>query len=348
MCHPLWLALEELVGGQASLWEWRRRLGDGIGALQSLLIPVDRTVESLPDPEDPYGTYRLVDNGARELVGIHERNNTRIAVTRADAVIYRLSTERLIGKLVKAYGFHPITVVSDVNSLTSQIALFRPYAGYEFVVFLSLPIEEDDLRRSIYWCLSQCNRPFVVSCPTSSLLTPDVESMLRVREACFIPMNEAVEICHRGDWRATAFGKKTIDGFRSRVTPQPTATEAPLVFFPTPSDSTWANVRIKFLDGETVSATVGDVSQIVNFTSMGMVDARSGKVTKQWELLRTFARNSGFLTWKNSEAHRHQQKRCQTLSKNLRQFFRIDGHPIVYNETVKGWKTAFHVEPDSA
>ena len=44
----------------------------------------------------------------------------------------------------------------------------------------------------------------------------------------------------------------------------------PISFFPTPADATWDGVCIRFLDGHTISASVGNVSGVYNFVQMGM------------------------------------------------------------------------------
>lgn len=113
--------------------------------------------------------------------------------------------------------------------------------------------------------------------------------------------------------------------------------------FPTPKGSSWADVDIKFVDGETVTAKVGDQSGRYLYTEMGMIDGRDKKPTKQWELLRVFAQNQGVLTWSSAGASPRNQKRREVLAENLKEFFGIDGDPIVLTDDKKGWRTVFSV-----
>lgn len=113
--------------------------------------------------------------------------------------------------------------------------------------------------------------------------------------------------------------------------------------FPTPAGASWAMVSIKFLDGETVSIKVGDQTGRYLFSEMGMIDGRSKKPTKQWDLLQAFARRGGILTWTDAEADRRNQKRREKLAENLKDFFGIAGEPIVLTEDKKGWRVVFTV-----
>jgi hypothetical protein len=103
-------------------------------------------------------------------------------------------------------------------------------------------------------------------------------------------------------------------------------------------------LRIRFLDGETVSATVGEVSHIFNHTEMGMVNRSNGRPTAQWALLRDLAAERGFLDWSSRRADRRHQKRRERLSACLQRFFRIEGDAIQLEGN--GWRTRFTIEPD--
>lgn len=128
----------------------------------------------------------------------------------------------------------------------------------------------------------------------------------------------------------------------------PQATESnPLLFFPTPATATWSDLRIKFLDGETVSVKVGNATGRFLFSQMGMADGRTAKPTKQWELLKDFARGLGTMTWSSPGATRKNQKRKESLSDNLKAFFRFDGEPFTLTANGQGWQTNFSLEPDA-
>jgi hypothetical protein len=113
--------------------------------------------------------------------------------------------------------------------------------------------------------------------------------------------------------------------------------------FPTPEGTYWTDVAIRFTDGETVSIKAGAASGIYSYGDLGMSDGRNKRPTKQWELLRVFARHNGLLTWENSGADRKNQKRRELLAENLRAFFGISGEPIVLTKNKKGWQVVFTI-----
>lgn len=105
-------------------------------------------------------------------------------------------------------------------------------------------------------------------------------------------------------------------------------------------------MRVRFLDRHRVTARAGAASATLTYAQMGMADGRTAGPTVQWELLRTFARNNGTLTWGASGAHRRNQKRVEVLAKNLKAFFRIEGEPVRYDPAIKGWRAVLTVEGD--
>jgi hypothetical protein len=119
------------------------------------------------------------------------------------------------------------------------------------------------------------------------------------------------------------------------------------ITFPTPKGAVWADVTIKFLDGETVTVRVSDQSGRYVYAEMGLIDGRTKRPTKQWELLRSFAQNHGIFTWQNAGADRRNQKRREVLADNLKAFFGIEGEPIELTDDKKGWRTTFTIIPDS-
>jgi hypothetical protein len=78
-----------------------------------------------------------------------------------------------------------------------------------------------------------------------------------------------------------------------------------------------------------------------------MADRRNKRPTKQWDLLRAFAKGYGTLTWGSRDADPRNQKRRELLARDLKAFFRIDGEPIVATDDGKGWRTTFALASDA-
>ncbi|MBN8604638.1 MAG: hypothetical protein J0M26_26790 [Planctomycetes bacterium] len=109
------------------------------------------------------------------------------------------------------------------------------------------------------------------------------------------------------------------------------------------ADRKWSELTIRFINSETVSVKMLDKTAKLTYSDIGMIDGRSRGPTKQWYLLEAFAKSRGELTWTSPSASRENRKRRKLLSDNLKNFFGIQGEPIVLTEDKKGWRTVFNV-----
>lgn len=346
MLHRLWPALEEIPGQQAVLAEWRIHLGEGLDSLQSLLIPTDRFAELIPVAGDPYSFYRVIRHAPDDILGVHDGGRPPIKLSKRDVLIFRLDHQRVIREVAAALGIE--LAVSDVNGVphTYRVGSSRPFAGFSFPAFLTIPVESHDLQRAAEAIVARHAEPFILAAPTGRCLRPPCEQLLRARGVCFFALSESIAADGGGRFVATETALRRLAEFHQAVVPQ-TKDAGGMAFFPTPPNATWNDVRIKSIDGETVSIKVGSATGTFVYAQLGMADKRNGKPTVQWELLRAFARGYGALTWSSGEASRRNQKRREMLAANLKQFFRIDGDPIEYLGETKGWRTLFTIEPDA-
>jgi len=176
-------------------------------------------------------------------------------------------------------------------------------------------------------------------------MRPACEALLQKRKACFLALAETIGLDPAGKWAATPEATQQLAAFRQMVIPQAKNSNG-MAFFATPANATWADIRIKFIDGETVSVKVGDVTARLPCSEMGMVVGRTRRPNKQWELLRSFAKGYGVMTWESPDADPRNQKRREYLARDLKAFFRIDGEPIVLTDDKKGWRTVLSIESD--
>lgn len=126
---------------------------------------------------------------------------------------------------------------------------------------------------------------------------------------------------------------------------------------PRPSNANWPfeNSIIGLCSGEEINDAAdeddpdddGDQRQMLTYSQLGLIDSRSGKPSKQWELLRLFAREHGVMTWFSPGACRQNRKRRELLNKSLQQFFDIDGEPIELTDDRKGWRCLFKVQDEN-
>lgn len=344
--HRLWPALEEIPGARATWAEWRDRLGADITSLEPLLRPTDQFAATLPVVGDPYASHRVVWHAPDDIVGVHDQGGPTITLSKRDVLIYRLDHQRVIRNLAAAFGLELSNAVVDGPPHTYQIGSFRPFAGFAFPAFLTFPWESIDLQHAVESISSQQADPFIIATPTRRHVRPACEALLKQRRACFLALSESIQADEIDRWAATVVANQQLSAFQQAVIPQATDASA-MAYFPTPANATWTDLRVKFIDAHTISVKIGAASGTYLYSQMGMADGRNTKPTKQWEMLYSFARTYGVLTWEHPDAGRRNQKRRENLARDLRAFFRIDCEPIEYVEQTKGWRTLFTIEPDA-
>ena len=160
-------------------------------------------------------------------------------------------------------------------------------------------------------------------------------------------MTESTQICESGEIVFTPGALERIETFRrSQLPVEQTIPTAPHSVFPTPAGCNWSAVKIRFLDGDTVTISAGEASGRYLYSQMGFAKGSNKRVNLQWELLRSLAAGYGVMTWNSPGASRKNQKRRERLSATLIQFFGIPEDPIQLLPDRSGWKTHFVLDPD--
>jgi hypothetical protein len=201
--------------------------------------------------------------------------------------------------------------------------------------------------RRLDWCidalLSETQRPFVLFLTSNRMLNSRNETALSTRGCLIIPLEQAMLRGDGGDWNLSQWARDQLVEFRNRLMP-PAKTVAGR--FPTPTGSRWSDLEIRFCNSEKISVGIGEQRKMLTFSQLGLVDSRSGKPSKQWELLLKFAKEHGMMTWLSPDACRKNRKQRELLNKSLQRFFDIDGEPIELTDDKKGWRCVFKLQPE--
>lgn len=344
-----WRALECLVGQAAVRDERRLCLGSEFATAATLLQPTSEIAGCFPrsNPLRQHGyraPYRVIRLGDDEFVGVPPEGGDAVQLTRDRIAVHRLHHGQLAKRIAAAIGFTPQCRPYGELPATYVIGNDRPLAGYTFPVFLSFPRGSDELERTFDAIAARTIGPFLLCTPTRRFCTAHIEGETTRRQAILLPLDECLEFATSREISLTDAGVQAIAAFHAANLPRPQSPEE-AVFFPTPPDASWSDVRMRFVDGETVAIAVGDVKQRCNYTQLGMASRRNGRPTRQWDLLRSFAAGYGSLDWSSRQADRSHQKQKELLSKRLRFVFRIDEDP--FDLSGNGWRTRFALQPDA-
>ena len=134
--------------------------------------------------------------------------------------------------------------------------------------------------------------------------------------------------------------------FRRQHAPVASAV-APESAFELPPETSWSQVRIKFVDQHSIRVSVLGQSRAFHYSQLGMANSRNAEPTKQWVMLQKYAEQAGLITWQSTGASANVKKQTQELNKKLRAALAIDGVPIEYDKEASGYRTVFSIEGDS-
>jgi hypothetical protein len=342
MSQP-WQALEQLNDVATSHLSWRLMLGEAFESHCDLLVPIKDLAAALPVPNRPYEWLEIVEVEDGVFEGYNEKTEEYVPVDRRDIVCYEFSFNKLAAKLASLIGFDVAFERLGGPLYRYRLGHYGNPNGSGFSLFLA---KVSDPRR-LDWCidafLAEFQRPFVLFLTSKRTLSSRNETMLDARGCLVVPLDQALLFCDDGEWSLSPWAREQLVAFRDRLMPRP---QTAVGCFPTPSNSRWSDVEIEFKDGETVSVKISDQREVLSFTQLGLCDSRSGKPSKQWELLRTFAENHGVMTWQSPGACRQNRKRRELLNDSLRKFFDIDGDPIELTDDKKGWRCVIRVKSD--
>ncbi len=111
----------------------------------------------------------------------------------------------------------------------------------------------------------------------------------------------------------------------------------------------WKEIKVLFIDDETVKIKAREINQEFKFSHMGFEDHRRPNYpNRQWDVLLIYARSNGIISWetkiKNIENKDRYKIKTQTkeLRKKLKIFFGINDDPILpYSKQKKEYQTKF-------
>ncbi|QDU23751.1 hypothetical protein [Urbifossiella limnaea] len=341
-----WLALDRLPGPAAVAAEWRSHAGGGFDAARAcgLVAPDPEPARVVPRPGRPGEWLTVVEHGPDDLVGVTDDGSEPVRLARRHLVVYRLDRGRLAAAAAVALGLDPDPGPVAGVPVATRVGLLRPTAGVAFSAYLLLAVDRMAYQAGLEAVAVRADGPVVVLAPTTAFHRIDARLLLGRRGGAFVALADALRVGEDGRLGAVPAGAPELDDLRARLAPA--AGTDGRAAFPTPPAARWADVRIRFVDGDTVAVTVGAVSRTLTYAQLGMADGRSGRATAQWALLRAFAAGGGTLTWDSPTADRRHQKRREKLAKDLAAFFRLTGDPIALTADRQGWRTLFRVEPD--
>ncbi|MEO1615574.1 MAG: hypothetical protein AAFV88_06980 [Planctomycetota bacterium] len=337
--EPVWKAVRSVRLAETSLAHWRNLLGDRFTVARHWLKPTGEMASHIPKRGSNYVWYRVIEDRPHVYIAVDEERGCCVDVEPCDMASYQFDFHRFAELIAGHFGFDLGDRWSDADAAW-RMAMDRPMAGISFPVYLQLL----DIENGVLHACDECDGPFVFIRWNDEPMDDRTRRRLDRHDAIVLTVDDFASVSDCDELKFSYVAKANVDDFRKRHAPNINAGD-PGIRFPTPSGTRWSQVAIQFKSDEAIQVSVGDVSQIYNFAQMGLVDARNGRPTLQWELLRMMAAERGIYTWHSPGACRKNKKRREVLTKKLREFFGIEGDPIELTDDKKGYRTVFKLTP---
>ena len=185
----LWFCLESIPGLCLLRSDWEGRLGHELPSAEPFLRPTDRPSQNYPCP-DPGGgcVRRVVVHDTGEIVAVcgdSPRRCERVVLTKTDVVLYQFDVPAFCRELARVLEIEPRFEPVTGTGATWVIGVRSPPQGEDFLVYLTIPLEPEDLLQAVSRLVGAGRERFLLLAPTEDNRDLTVRELLRLHPARF-------------------------------------------------------------------------------------------------------------------------------------------------------------------
>lgn len=336
----LWLAAASVPNQQTSQAHWKTLLGSDFEDASNWLTPTKVIASAIPSQDHRNQWLRVVEDEPFRYLAIDDAVHSVSVIDRAEVTVFGVDWHRVADSLC----YHASFVRSSEANCSNAAwhwATSQPQMGFAFPIYLG----RGPLVDSLTHISDQTKQPFVLLRLRAKQIDALCGRLLTERSGLLLSLTEITQPGDQGEIVFTPPAMDRIHAFQVAYLPKQQST-VPKSGFPTPPNCTWSAIKIRFLDIDSVSITAAGVVGRYHFSEMGFANQNNKRSSVQWELLRSFSKGYGTLTWDSPGASRKNQKRRERLSATLMEFFGITEDPIRWLTDQCGWQTQFALEPE--
>ncbi|GAB5406526.1 MAG: hypothetical protein Aurels2KO_47570 [Aureliella sp.] len=301
------------------------------------MLATDKLGSHIPHPTCRWSWLRVEVLEPKSIVTIDEETGEARPLPYRDAVVLQVHWRLICRMLASTMELSPeYRIVSEIPGL-SQITVDRSSTKQSVPIYLA----SGDFVSSVMHLTARIKSPCIVLRTCNWPIDSSLQLLMDSKLMLDVSLSECTQLDARRQVTFTESASQQLADFRAEHCPRSNSPEPILNI---PDHATWASLRIRFIDNETIRVNVGGESGIFHYTQLGMANSRNARPVKQWLLLHTYAESHGVLTWGDRGASPNLKKQTQELNKKLIAAFAINGTPIEYDKSIKGYRTVFAID----
>lgn len=258
-----------------------------------------------------------------------------------DILIYQLNINKLHRIIAEAFGFE--LAAQNLNSRRRyHLGTYTPYAGVSYPVYMAYCNFVYGMTGLVKELCAEISDTFILLATSKRYLNPKAEELLDNHGAVFVSLEDELLIDRQ--CRVT-LKREPSEIFASLL--DETGNVNPYLF-PTPIGTQWEDLSIHFQDYQTISIRIGELERTHSCAEMGMVSSLNKQPLEKWKFLYELAENNGMVDWKNPSQINALKMQKKALCEALKEFFRIDGEPIYWDNQRNAYVCRFKIRPDTS
>jgi hypothetical protein len=341
--HRFWKALDEIPEATTDRREWALRLGDDWPVAAVYLTPVGRLAKEIacssPGGDGcPRKIVKHANARFRAVCGNQPAQCDSIDLTVEEITCLALDRPKLAAAVAAILSAEP-----EPDPLRTCAAMVigshRVAAGVGIPVILMIPGPMEGTSADALTDLGAGARPVALVVPTPRSTSKTFKAAVAAQGHTILSLTE---ISTAKDCRLVGVGsaEALLTELRDKLLVGLTPT-IPGRTWVLPADARWEELVFDFTADEVVNVRFRGQTRRFEPENFGMKNAKNGRPTSAWILLRTFARGGGILTWKDQSASPTVEKQKQLLSNRLKHHFGIEGDPIPWRKAKNAYQTLF-------
>ena len=341
--------LEDLPDLLATRKEWAMRCGEGFGLMEPLLRPAGGIAQSMPCDRSHMGLHyhdvvEFLDGETLAVYPDEYYDCPSFPVERWERAVLTPDVDRLAELVCNVLGVERVVTerpggISLDSYPVLEIGRYHPLESFQFPVVLSLHPDVVSTEEALLLCFAVYDGPFIFLTTTPKRAFSRTGPVISKRRVLVSSLQQCLEVGGDNSLVQSPHWRRSLSYFHRQVVPR---FEPVMVFFETPTGTTWEGISIRFIDGHTVLVEAAGVVRRLSYTEMGMANRRESKPSKQWEFLEQIAGNHGVIDFDMGDSRKNKSWKYE-LSSDLRQFFHIANDPFVYDPQTCCWQARFQI-----